>query len=547
MTLATEALTKRSELLSTRSDPSRYDYSGETWEERVTLGGQVVYRSRSFDDPSSLGGPIFLPGVWGASFSLWVVGTVYRKGSVVRSSWLRRRFRAVPKQDGTEIVRGTDTPGFPFASSIRKRLYAPRSGRSRFKNQPTRFSYPRPSPEIKTLQRITCRNRDGVFLSLTTVPYTEYTRTWSGVRTPGYGLKRKKARLPINNHSVSIWRQSEPSQYHSKVSRTDPSDNNWWLEFFGDPGTLNLPGTIAHDERSRFQAIRRIIDRAENGIEGNVAQDIVQFRQLGRTLNDAVTRMTSAVRYLRSGNIPGAVEVLWAGKPHQIHRSWGGPEAQRPLADNWLAMQYGWKPLLQDVHGAFESLAKFDFADYNIRQVKASGKSKSVERMSIVTYDGHVSGILQTTVESRTKIGLRFQLDNNLTTFLAQTGFLNPVNLFWEILPYSFVVDWFLPIGPYLETLSGFKGLTFVDGFQTQFTRKIHQAVVDSSWKSGNYDEVVKGDYEAEGIRLDREKILSFPAANFPSFKNPISFTHTLNLLALMTSAFYGGYHPKSD
>ena len=320
MTLDADALTKRSELLSTRSDPGRYDYTGESWEERVTLGGHEVYRSHYVDDPSSLGGPIFLRGVWGASFSLWVVGTLYRKGSVVRSSWLRRRFRAIAKYDGTEIVRGTDTPGFPFAASIRKRLYAPGTGRRKLKNYPTRFSYPRPSPEIKTLQRITCRNRDGVFLSLTTVPYTAFTRTWSGVRTPNYGKLKKKARLPINNHSVLLWNQSEPSQYHSKVSRADPSDNNWWIEYFGDPGTLNLPGTISHDERSRFQAIRRIIDKAETGIEGNVAQDIVQFRQLSRTLNDAVTRMTSAVRYLRSRNIPGAVEVLWAGKPHQMHR-----------------------------------------------------------------------------------------------------------------------------------------------------------------------------------------------------------------------------------
>ena len=548
MTLSAEALTKRFELLNTRSDSSKYGYSGETWEERVTLGGREVWRSSSFDDPLSLGGPIFLAGIFGGSFSLWVVGTLYRKGSVVRSSWLRRRFRAIVKYDGTEIVRGTDTPGTPFPDSIRKRLYAPRTERSRFKNHPTRHSNLRPSPETNTLQRITCRNRDGVFLSLTTVPWTEFTRTWSGVRTPGYGAKKKKSRLPINNHSVSLWRQSEPSQYHSKVHNTDLSDNNWWLEYFGDPGTLNLPGSISHDEDARFQAIRRIIDRTDNGIEGNVAQDVVQFNQMGRTLNDAVTRMTKAVKYLRAKNIPKAVETLWQGKTPRFNSKHWKPHEERPLADNWLALQYGWKPLLQDVHGAFESLAKFNYADYNIRQVKGSGKSRSVARSTIVTYDGHPSGLLHTTVESRCKIGLRYRLDDRLTSFLQQTGFTNPINLFWEVLPYSFVVDWFLPIGPYLETLSAWDGLVFVDGFQTQFTRKRHQAVIDSTWVNGNYTEVVKGDYVAEGIRLDRIKITSFPSAVFPSFKNPFSTTHLLNGIALMVSAFNGGaQHPRND
>jgi hypothetical protein len=356
----------------------------------------------------------------------------------------------------------------------------------------------------------------------------------------------KKKRLPINPHHVLIWEQSEPSQYYSRVHKTDIHDSNWFVEFFGDPGTLNLPGSISHDESARFQAIRRIIDRTENGIEGNVAQDIVQLNQVVRTMQDPIDRITRAVKHIRGKNIPGAVDVLWNGRPPK-YRKGNKPHAERPLADNWLAMQYGWKPLLQDVHGATESLARFNFADYSVRQVKASGKSKAVTRTPIVSYTDHEAGVVHTVVTSRCKIGLRYTLDNRLTSFLQQTGFTNPINLFWEVLPYSFVVDWFLPIGPYLETLSAWDGLVFLDGFQTQFTRKVHQAVVGGSWVSGNYVHTVSGDYEAEGILLDRIKLTSFPSAVFPSFKNPISTEHVLNSLALMVSAFSGGRHPRSD
>lgn len=546
MTLEADALLKRNELLSTRFDPSAVGADGLKWEVRVTLSGVEVYRSNRSDDLSLLNDPIFLRQLWGLAFSVWVVGTRYTEGIQVRSVWERVKFTRYEKAEGT-LISLLASPGFPLAKELRQRLYAPRTGRKRSSSNPTRHSSPRPSPEIKTLQRVDCRNRDGVFLVLQTFPYDAYSRTWSGINTPNYGTKKKKSRLPINNHSVSIWTQSEPSQFHSKVSRLDIHDNNWWIEHFGDPGSLGLPGSISHLASARNLAIARLIQQAESGIEGNIAQDLAQFGQLGTTLNSVVTRLVKAVSYLKGKNIPGAVEVLWSGKVPQYHRGWGGPHVERPLADNWLAMQYGWKPLLQDVHGAFESLAKFHYADYNIRQVKSSGKAKEVVRSPIFSYGGHAVGILQTTVETRCKFGLRFRLDSALTAFLAQTGFTNPINLFWEVLPYSFVVDWFLPIGPYLETLSSWDGLVFVDGFQTQFTRKRHHGVIKAAWVNGNYDEEVAGAYEAEGISLNREKILSFPTATFPSLKNPFSVTHLLNGLALLTSAFSGGSHPRSN
>jgi hypothetical protein len=384
-----------------------------------------------------------------------------------------------------------------------------------------------------------------VFLSLTTTPIQTYTRTWSGVRTPNFSRKKRRA-LPVNPHSVLIWQQTAEPQYRSEVY-LPTGELNWWLEVFGDPASLGLPGSISHIESARFQAIRRIIDRTENGIEGNVAQDITQLGQVNRTINDAVTRITKAIKYTKQRNLNGAVNVLVSGKPTRTEffppslrkqvsaRGLNGLSGS--VAENWLAIQYGWKPLLHDIDGAMRSLAYFNHANYHVRQVKGSGKAVSVT-VTPIADNGGKFGTLHTTVESRTKIGLRYRLDDRLTAFFSQTGFTNPVNLLWEVLPYSFVVDWFLPIGPYLETLGAWNGLVFIDGFQTQFTRKRHQAVTKESRKDGNYFRTRDGDYEAEGIRLDRTRLTTFPAAVFPSFKNPLSVDHVLNGIALMRAAF---------
>lgn len=47
---------------------------------------------------------------------------------------------------------------------------------------------------------------------------------------------------------------------------------------------------------------------------------------------------------------------------------------------------------------------------------------------------------------------------------LNQLGLANPLATAWELVSYSFVVDWFVPIGPVLNALSARAGLIFVDG-----------------------------------------------------------------------------------
>lgn len=140
------------------------------------------------------------------------------------------------------------------------------------------------------------------------------------------------------------------------------------------------------------------------------------------------------------------------------------------------------------------------------------------------------------------RLGLRFRLASPLVAFLAQTGFTNPVNLAWELLPFSFVVDWFLPIGPYLETLSQWDGLEFLDGYQTNFLRK---RSLGRTYFSGKYKASSEGWhtdryglYSSSWIKHTRVRLLSFPGAHLPELRSGLSTTHALNSLALLRVTF---------
>jgi hypothetical protein len=198
-----------------------------------------------------------------------------------------------------------------------------------------------------------------------------------------------------------------------------------------------------------------------------------------------------------------------------------------------------------DIHGTMNSLAKFyELGEHVTRTVTATARSESITSEPITEDALHVLSIGsgENWVDTRVRYGLRYKIDSHLKAFLAQTGFTNPLNLVWEVLPYSFVVDWFLPVGAYLEALGSFDGLEFVDGFKVTFTRQRYIGIVNFSGTYAPYSSWQRvhtyGTYRRDRIKLDREKLTSFPRPDIPRFKNPLSVVHALNGLALLRTAF---------
>jgi hypothetical protein len=59
------------------------------------------------------------------------------------------------------------------------------------------------------------------------------------------------------------------------------------------------------------------------------------------------------------------------------------------------------------------------------------------------------------------------KVDDANLVLLNSLGLLNPLQVAWELVPFSFVVDWILPIGSFLEAATGTIGTTFDSGYTT--------------------------------------------------------------------------------
>jgi hypothetical protein len=117
------------------------------------------------------------------------------------------------------------------------------------------------------------------------------------------------------------------------------------------------------------------------------------------------------------------------------------------VAGRWLELQYGWKPALADVYSAAKAMESISEGPSKTRFSVRSNES-TTRVFKTVTFLGD-----STTAHCDFSRSYTFEAYEEMG-FARQLGLLDPLSVAWEVLPYSFVVDWFLPIGQYLSNLN---------------------------------------------------------------------------------------------
>lgn len=206
-----------------------------------------------------------------------------------------------------------------------------------------------------------------------------------------------------------------------------------------------------------------LVDEAWSRVRQKVlAQDFnapVFIAEGGKTvqhLAHTATRLFKAMRAFRKGQFRQMAKALGISVE-------GAPRA-------WLEYKYGWMPLLLDIHGSAKTLAEHSFRR-DLRVFKSR-----ISRAS--TYQGTnpvVHGTLTHTAMAWVTVRTRFP---NIVT-ANQLGLLNPATIAWEVIPFSFVADWFVNIGDFLAELTAWQGLDIVDG--GSFTRVDLQGLAEEN------------------------------------------------------------------
>jgi hypothetical protein len=204
----------------------------------------------------------------------------------------------------------------------------------------------------------------------------------------------------------------------------------------------------------------------------------------------------------------------------------------KKLSDDWLALQYGWRPLINDVYSSMEVLAQ---ASSKPRKFMVSS-SKSFN-WSKSSSPGNWYGVPYTRVDAGSytrKYVYIFSYSNEVLTDLSSLGVTNPAAIAWELLPWSFVADWFIPIGNYIDTWDATLGFSFQKGCTTTFEKWRVTVGANGTKRIGNTIRTVSAKGSHDYVECIRSGLASFPMPRLPSFDPRLSFQKGVTSVALL-------------
>lgn len=255
-----------------------------------------------------------------------------------------------------------------------------------------------------------------------------FERVWSG----GDGRTDPVTGLPRWNH-YSLGKK--------EVTRTQ--------EGFGYYAAYNpLSGYLTLSDATVARAIDKIAQKAK-GHSFNLGVAVAEGHQtLMLTLN-VIRRLNLAAGAIKKGQIGPALRFLGSPDSNVPQRRAYKKLSQSDIGSMWLEIQYGWMPLIGDVYESAKAYEKLTSAPRSTEFRVGASETKIIS-------DPHFQPPEYSCFVRKAHYESSVHYTCRLTEVLSMTrslGLQNPLSVVWEKVPFSFVADWFIPIGTYLDNL----------------------------------------------------------------------------------------------
>jgi len=220
--------------------------------------------------------------------------------------------------------------------------------------------------------------------------------------------------------------------------RTLPSDGTFNSGTTGYNVGFYFDSPLDWSSNDQLKLLNKLVQKVKSH-DFNLAVNLGQLHQTVDLLASNLQKLGRAAIALKRGNFAVAARQLGI-TPR------GTRLKTSDISGRWLELQYGWLPLLSD---SFEAAKAFEAISNGPRTTtyRASSKLKQIGNGSqsktffdMPYQETYIRAIIYECVE---EMG-----------FARQLGLLDPLSVAWELTPWSFVVDWFIPIGSYIDLVN---------------------------------------------------------------------------------------------
>lgn len=200
---------------------------------------------------------------------------------------------------------------------------------------------------------------------------------------------------------------------------------------------------------ARNKAYDGFLNQVRSG-PASVAVTLAEWRSSVAMIGSRTTQLYRGYRALRRGKFRQFLRIFGM-EPKRSHRKLRRNRV-KDASDLWLEYSFGWSPLLGDIYNAANAMSQ------PVPAGRCSGRG--IERNDFYQ-DPSVSSFTQ---QLYGRVRVRLVADVYVTNpnlyLLQHVGLANPFLVAWEIIPWSFMVDWVFDVSTFLGSFTDFLGCT---------------------------------------------------------------------------------------
>lgn len=324
--------------------------------------------------------------------------------------------------------------------------------------------------------------------------------------------------------------------------RFPPDSLNGKVAAYASSGASNDPSGInaVVNNRCRSKMISQLNGDATAAWAANVAERAQTFEAIERRALQ-IFRAAKALKHLRFGDVRRELGIT--GKIETVLTSRGsvfsvkGRQHQERVVRNvkandiggaWLEYWFGYAPLMGDIHNSIQLLSRP--TQRTIWVSARAGAQAPVTKTTGTIASGLVDKVVLK-YKRNVEMGLWADLINPWTSQLELHGVANPVSVAWELIPFSFLVDWFANVGDVINSYTDTLGWVFRAGYMSTVRRAEGSHVYYPYDKSYPFEA-----YAAWRTVMQRTQMSSLPSVELHVQRlNHLSVTRAATAVALLT------------
>lgn len=273
------------------------------------------------------------------------------------------------------------------------------------------------------------------------------TSTWyrSGTRS-----RHAVAPLPYTMSSGVVYRTAGYNQFcdaANELGRATLTDGRW----------NNLANLVSN------KALAKLVSDAQDEASASLGETLGQWSQSEEMIVARLRQLADLAKGIRRRDPFLVGRALSISPNRKVVKT--VKDRSKAFGEVWLEFHFGWVPLIQDIFNACEALSR----DPSRKEVegRASASDYYVTKNFL--------DLSQQTNSARIQIGRRHSAKvhvvNPNVALAAALGLVNPASVAWDLVPFSFVVDWFVDVGGYIGGLDGLLGCAIEEPYSTELRR----------------------------------------------------------------------------